>query len=46
MDTPLLMDFIDGAVLDYIIGNADRHLYDTIPEFNHNMMILLDSGKR
>ena len=43
---PLLMDFIDAAVFDYIISNADRHTYETFREYNHSMLVMLDSGKR
>lgn len=42
----LLLDIIDGAVFDYLIGNADRHHYETLGTTNHSMMLMLDNAKR
>lgn len=41
-----LLDIIDTSVFDYIIGNADRHHYETFREFSDSMVIMLDNGKR
>ncbi|XP_029635706.1 glycosaminoglycan xylosylkinase-like [Octopus sinensis] len=40
-----LLDIIDTSVFDYIIGNADRHHYETFHEFPDSMVIMLDNGK-
>ena len=44
----LLLDIIDTMVIDYLIGNADRHMYETISNFpdTETMLLLLDNGKR
>ena len=40
------MDIVDVAILDYLIGNADRHHYETIEDNPDAMMIILDNAKR
>lgn len=40
-----LLDLIDAAVFDYLIGNADRHHYETFAEYPRSMVLLLDNGK-
>lgn len=41
-----LLDLIDAAVFDYLIGNADRHHYEVFADFPDSIVILLDNGKR
>ena len=43
---PRLMDLIDSTVLDYLIGNGDRHHYETLGNTDTSMILLLDNGKR
>lgn len=44
---PRLLDVTDGAVFDYLIGNADRHHYETFKDRGPNvMMLMLDNAKR
>lgn len=43
---PRLQDFMDAVVLDHLIGNADRHHYETFRNNNDSMIILLDNAKR
>ena len=41
-----LLDLIDMAVLDFLIGNMDRHHYETIKLFGNNTFTLhLDHGR-
>ncbi|GIY00772.1 glycosaminoglycan xylosylkinase [Caerostris extrusa] len=40
-----LLDLIDAAVFDYLIGNADRHHYEVFADFPDSVVILLDNGK-
>lgn len=40
-----LLDLIDAAVFDYLIGNADRHHYEVFADFPDSTIILLDNGK-
>ena len=43
----LILDMIDAAVFDYLIGNADRHQYETFEaDGDHGMLLLLDNAKR
>ena len=46
---PRVLDFVDTAIFDYLIGNADRHHYETFSksEWEQNSsIIMLDNGKR
>lgn len=44
---PRLLDVIDTAIFDYLIGNADRHHYESFQDDGGaSMLILLDNGKR
>lgn len=44
---PRLLDIIDTAVFDYLIGNADRHHYESFQDDEGaSMLILLDNAKR
>ncbi|KAK2496742.1 hypothetical protein MC885_004328 [Smutsia gigantea] len=44
---PRLLDIIDTAVFDYLIGNADRHHYESFQDDEgSSMLILLDNAKR
>lgn len=41
-----LLDLIDMSVLDFLIGNMDRHHYDTFKDFgNDTFVIHLDHGR-
>lgn len=41
-----LADLIDMAVLDFLIGNMDRHHYETFKAFgNHSFIVHLDHGR-
>lgn len=42
---PRLMDLIDATILDYLVGNADRHHYETLGAANDSMILLIDNGK-
>ncbi|KAK3759718.1 hypothetical protein RRG08_064439 [Elysia crispata] len=43
---PLLLDIVDTAVLDFLVGNADRHHYETMQEGGREAaLIILDNGK-
>uniref|UniRef100_A0A1A8GVV6 FAM20 C-terminal domain-containing protein n=1 Tax=Nothobranchius korthausae TaxID=1143690 RepID=A0A1A8GVV6_9TELE len=43
---PRLMDVIDTAIFDYLIGNADRHHYESFQDDGGaSMLILLDNAK-
>jgi hypothetical protein len=43
---PRLLDIIDTAVFDYLIGNADRHHYETLGVLDTSVMMILDNAKR
>ncbi|XP_076459722.1 extracellular serine/threonine protein CG31145-like [Babylonia areolata] len=41
-----LMDIVDMSVLDFLMGNLDRHHYETFESFNNNSIPLhLDNGR-
>ncbi|XP_014663876.1 PREDICTED: glycosaminoglycan xylosylkinase-like [Priapulus caudatus] len=42
---PMLLDLIDASVLDYLIGNADRHMCEMFAGWEDSMVVLLDNGK-
>ncbi|XP_060591166.1 glycosaminoglycan xylosylkinase-like [Ruditapes philippinarum] len=42
---PRLLDIIDTVVFDYIIGNADRHHYETLGDDQYAVMLILDNAK-
>lgn len=43
---PRLLDIIDTAVLDFLVGNADRHHYETFEEGGRDAaLVILDNGK-
>lgn len=43
---PRLLDLVDTAILDFLVGNADRHHYETMGEETRAKMLMLDNGKR
>jgi len=42
---PRLLDLMDTAIFDFIIGNADRHHYEVFAEQPDSMVLLLDNAK-
>ena len=46
MSTSRLLDIIDAAVFDFLIGNGDRHHYETIAGSSDGVLLLMDNGKR
>ncbi|XP_076024190.1 extracellular serine/threonine protein kinase FAM20C-like [Genypterus blacodes] len=41
-----LVDLIDMAILDFLMGNMDRHHYETFEKFgNHTFLLHLDHGR-
>ncbi|XP_067660798.1 glycosaminoglycan xylosylkinase-like [Haliotis asinina] len=40
-----LLDLIDTAIFDYLIGNADRHHYEHFSRSKENMVLILDNAK-
>ncbi|XP_035685479.1 glycosaminoglycan xylosylkinase-like [Branchiostoma floridae] len=43
---PRLLDILDAAIFDYLIGNADRHHYETFEkDGDKGMLLLLDNAK-
>lgn len=43
---PRLLDLIDTAIFDFLIGNADRHRYETLGNQMESVFLMLDNGKR
>lgn len=41
----MLMDLVDATIVDYLIGNADRHHYETLGTQSDSMVLILDNGK-
>ena len=42
---PRLLDLMDAAIFDFLIGNADRHHYEFIRNEETSMVVNLDNGK-
>ncbi|XP_070581641.1 glycosaminoglycan xylosylkinase-like [Ptychodera flava] len=43
---PRLLDVVDTCIMDYIIGNADRHHYETFQQDgNEGMLLNMDNAK-
>ncbi|PVD22219.1 hypothetical protein C0Q70_18025 [Pomacea canaliculata] len=42
----LLLDIVDTAIFDFLIGNADRHHCEIISNMERGMVVMLDNGKR
>lgn len=40
-----LLDLIDTAIFDFLIGNADRHHYEVFKDTADGMIVLMDNGK-
>lgn len=40
-----LLDLIDTAIFDFLIGNADRHHYEVFANIPDSMIILMDNAK-
>ncbi|OQR78690.1 hypothetical protein BIW11_02684 [Tropilaelaps mercedesae] len=40
-----ILDMIDNAVIDFLIGNADRHHVETFQGLKDSPVLLLDNGK-
>lgn len=41
-----LVDFMDMVILDFLMGNMDRHHYETFKKFgNHTFLLHLDNGR-
>ena len=43
--TELVLNYVDGAVFDYVISNLDRHHAESLREHKQSFL-LLDNGKR
>lgn len=41
-----IYDLMDNAVVDFLIGNADRHHVETFQGVKGSPVLLLDNGKR
>ncbi|XP_054168491.1 glycosaminoglycan xylosylkinase-like isoform X4 [Oppia nitens] len=42
---PRLLDLIDASILDFLIGNADRHHYEVFKDVPNSAVLLIDNGK-
>ncbi|KAK3086999.1 hypothetical protein FSP39_000178 [Pinctada imbricata] len=42
---PRLMDLVDTCIIDYLVGNADRHLIETLGTQSDSMVTMIDNGK-
>ncbi|PVD22220.1 hypothetical protein C0Q70_18026 [Pomacea canaliculata] len=42
----LLLDIMDTAVFDFLIGNNDRHHFEFTNDTDAGMLVMLDNGKR
>ncbi|RWS14916.1 glycosaminoglycan xylosylkinase-like protein [Dinothrombium tinctorium] len=42
---PHLLNFVDVAIFDYLIGNADRHHYEMFKDVPNSPVLLIDNGK-
>ena len=42
----MLLDVTDASVFDYLIGNGDRHHYETFKNKKDSMLVMLDNAKR
>ncbi|XP_046918023.2 glycosaminoglycan xylosylkinase [Dermatophagoides farinae] len=42
---PRVLDFVDTAIFDYLIGNADRHHYEVFKHVSNSALLLIDNGK-
>ncbi|KAG8227419.1 hypothetical protein J437_LFUL000428 [Ladona fulva] len=40
-----LLDLIDAAIFDFLIGNGDRHHHETFQPFPNSTVLLIDNGK-
>ena len=45
-DDTILLDILDTCVFDFLIGNADRHHYETLGTADDAVLLMLDNGKR
>ncbi|XP_064616277.1 glycosaminoglycan xylosylkinase-like [Liolophura sinensis] len=43
--SPLLLDILDTAIFDYLIGNGDRHHYERFRDEPDAALLLLDNAK-
>jgi len=41
----MLLDVTDASVFDYLIGNGDRHHYETFKNKKDSMLVMLDNAK-
>lgn len=44
-DKRLLLQLIDMCIFDFLMGNMDRHHYETFSAFNDSFVIHLDHGR-
>ncbi|OTF74952.1 glycosaminoglycan xylosylkinase-like protein [Euroglyphus maynei] len=42
---PRVLDFVDTAIFDYLIGNADRHHFEVFKDVSNSALLLIDNGK-